>query len=240
SPATCCGVIGYSLRFEITLLAIQSMRSIIERTFVQWSRIQMKKSGKKDRREDIQEAAIEVIARKGYFQSTVKQIAEEAGVSAGTVYNYFEDKQDIIFKTFSSELEDRKKVYEAVFGKDISLFGQIRMVLDRHFSKAAKQEQLMKVIIQEKSKPGLRLGRKLNECYEEGILEVANLVEEYLEEDQIRECDPTVVASAMFGAVESVMWYGLLRDPETRVEIFDQAPDALANFFWKGMKKQTK
>lgn len=185
----------------------------------------------------IQEAAIEVISRKGYFQTSVKEIAEEAGVSAGTIYNYFEDKQDILIEIFSSEFEDRKEFYKGLSEGDLSLFEQIKMILDRHFSKMADHEQLMTVIIQERFKPGSRLGRKLNERYEEVVLEIAELIEEALEQDQIRKCDLRVVASAMFGAVESVVAYGMLQDPETRDEIFDEAPGELAEFFWKGIKQ---
>lgn len=192
---------------------------------------------RKSKNQIIQEAAIDVISRKGYFQTSVQEIAEEAGVSAGTIYNYFEDKQDILLEIFTSEFEDRKRFYKELSDGNLSLFEQIRRILNRHFSKMAEHEQLMAVIIQERFKPGSRLGRKLNERYEEIVLEIAELVEEALEGDQIRECDPSVVASAMFGAVESVVGYGMLQDQETRDEIFDEAPDELAEFFWKGIRK---
>ena len=40
----------------------------------------------------ILDAAIDVIAENGYFQSRVSDIAERAGVADGTIYLYFRNK----------------------------------------------------------------------------------------------------------------------------------------------------
>jgi AcrR family transcriptional regulator len=47
------------------------------------------------RREQILEAAVKVFARRGFGNATVAEIAEEAGVAPGTIYIYFEDKEDL-------------------------------------------------------------------------------------------------------------------------------------------------
>ena len=48
-----------------------------------------------EKKEAILEAAFEVVAEKGYFQTTVEDIAQKAGVAKGTVYLHFKDKPDI-------------------------------------------------------------------------------------------------------------------------------------------------
>ncbi|MCL5995228.1 MAG: TetR/AcrR family transcriptional regulator [Chloroflexi bacterium] len=48
------------------------------------------------RRAEILEAAAEVFARKGFERATTKEIAAQAGVSEGTLYNYFGGKRDIL------------------------------------------------------------------------------------------------------------------------------------------------
>jgi len=44
----------------------------------------------------ILEAAARVFAQKGYHAATTKEIAAEAGVSEGTIYNYFQSKEDLL------------------------------------------------------------------------------------------------------------------------------------------------
>ena len=49
------------------------------------------------RRAQLVHAAITLFTRLGYYPATVKDIADEAGVSAGLVYQYVSDKEDLLF-----------------------------------------------------------------------------------------------------------------------------------------------
>ncbi|MBL8209121.1 MAG: TetR/AcrR family transcriptional regulator [Bryobacterales bacterium] len=55
---------------------------------------------------EILEAARRVFARNGYNETTVDQIAEEAGVAKGTVYLYFSSKHDLFCAAMRSGLND--------------------------------------------------------------------------------------------------------------------------------------
>ena len=48
------------------------------------------------RRTHILEAAIKVFAEKGFHAATIKDVAAEAGVADGTIYNYFENKTALL------------------------------------------------------------------------------------------------------------------------------------------------
>jgi AcrR family transcriptional regulator len=48
------------------------------------------------RRNQILDAATEVFSRKGFHRATTKEIARAAGVSEGTIYNYFDSKDDLL------------------------------------------------------------------------------------------------------------------------------------------------
>jgi AcrR family transcriptional regulator len=48
------------------------------------------------RRQRIAEAAARVFARKGYAAATTREVAEEADVAEGTLYNYFAGKREIL------------------------------------------------------------------------------------------------------------------------------------------------
>ncbi|HEX8412198.1 MAG TPA: helix-turn-helix domain-containing protein [Thermoanaerobaculia bacterium] len=54
----------------------------------------------------IRDAAMRVVARKGYDHVTVQDIADEAGIAKGTVYLYFKSREDILQKTMSVSFED--------------------------------------------------------------------------------------------------------------------------------------
>jgi len=48
------------------------------------------------RRNQILDAAAAVFAEKGFHRATTKEIARTAGVSEGTIYNYFDSKADLL------------------------------------------------------------------------------------------------------------------------------------------------
>src|SRR5690606_13705619 len=51
---------------------------------------------RKDRRQAILDAALEVFADHGYHNASVSQVAKQAGISKGLMYNYFSGKQDVL------------------------------------------------------------------------------------------------------------------------------------------------
>jgi AcrR family transcriptional regulator len=50
------------------------------------------------RRDEILTAAARVFAAKGYANATIKEVAHEADVADGTIYNYFEGKRDLLLE----------------------------------------------------------------------------------------------------------------------------------------------
>ncbi|NWF54766.1 MAG: TetR/AcrR family transcriptional regulator [Syntrophaceae bacterium] len=53
-----------------------------------------------EKRRQILEGAIQVFKRKGYHKATVREIAEEAGISLGSIYDYVNSKDDILYLFF--------------------------------------------------------------------------------------------------------------------------------------------
>jgi AcrR family transcriptional regulator len=54
---------------------------------------------KPEKRDEIIRAAIELIAEHGFHGAPMALVAERAGVAAGTIYRYFESKDDLIRET---------------------------------------------------------------------------------------------------------------------------------------------
>lgn len=59
-----------------------------------------------ERRGQIVRAAIKLFSEDGYYTTTIQQIARAAGVSTGLIYQYFRDKDDILFLTLRLVLDN--------------------------------------------------------------------------------------------------------------------------------------
>ena len=49
-----------------------------------------------DKREAIMQAALELFVERGFYGTAVPEIADRAGVGAGTIYRYFESKEALV------------------------------------------------------------------------------------------------------------------------------------------------
>jgi AcrR family transcriptional regulator len=61
------------------------------------------------RRGQIIAAAIELFARQGFYKTTMQEVARRAGVSAGLIYQYVTDKEDVLLLALLSVLETYKE-----------------------------------------------------------------------------------------------------------------------------------
>ena len=66
-----------------------------------------------DKRQDIIDAALELIAEHGFHGAPMAMIAEKSGVAAGTIYRYFESK-DALITALYREIDE--KIYAAISG----------------------------------------------------------------------------------------------------------------------------
>ena len=57
------------------------------------------------RQEQILQAAVDLYGRQGYHVTTIREVAQRAGVSVGLIYQYVHDKEDVLFLAVSEVLD---------------------------------------------------------------------------------------------------------------------------------------
>ncbi|HEX6318191.1 MAG TPA: TetR/AcrR family transcriptional regulator [Burkholderiales bacterium] len=77
------------------------------------------------RRRQIVAASIALFGKRGYYATTMRDIAARAGVSVGLIYQYFGDKEDVLFLTIVDVLDtyrDRIPAATAGIGDPLERF----------------------------------------------------------------------------------------------------------------------
>ncbi|PWU15127.1 MAG: hypothetical protein C5B50_15880 [Verrucomicrobia bacterium] len=64
-------------------------------------------------KERILEVALDLFCRKGLHGATTKEISRKAGIAEGTLFNYFETKEDLALYFFEKEAEEVMKWFAA-------------------------------------------------------------------------------------------------------------------------------
>ena len=94
------------------------------------------------RRKQLVEAAIAVIHEQGFAQATVARIARRAGISAGMVHHYFEDKDDLLFATMRHLLAELRADAVERLQQSADPRQRICAIIDACFGDAQFDEQV--------------------------------------------------------------------------------------------------
>ena len=100
-------------------------------------------------RDRIRAAASELFARHGYAAATMRQIAKRAHVGLGTLFNYAEDKRDLVFLIFNEELNATTDVALAAPRPRDAVVDQLTAVFKAHYDWLATQPELARILLQE-------------------------------------------------------------------------------------------
>jgi len=192
----------------------------------------------KEKQDLICQAAIRTFSRKGFYNTRAEEIAHEAGVAVGTIYNYFESKEEILLSIFKVEFEQRMQVFRDMLGSDLSIPDKINKILQDHFSRLSEHGDLAALLIQERFNPGEGFRTKLLGLYKEMIACIEELIEEGIKKGWVRACHPRIIAYALLGVVESLSVYALTYPEEAEQGILADAPAELAGLIWNGLHKE--
>ena len=104
---------------------------------------------KLETRERIRAAASELFTRHGYAAATMRQIANRAHVGLGTLFNYAQDKRDLVFLIFNEELNAMTDVALAAPRADGRLLDQLLAVFRVHYRWLGAKPALARILLQE-------------------------------------------------------------------------------------------
>lgn len=65
------------------------------------------------RREQIVDAAVELFSRKGFYRTTIQEVAKKAGVSTGLIYQYAQTKEDVLLLALLSVMDHYRHELES-------------------------------------------------------------------------------------------------------------------------------
>jgi TetR/AcrR family fatty acid metabolism transcriptional regulator len=198
-----------------------------------------------DRRAVILDAALRTFVRRGYPDTKVAEIASEAGVAEGTLYNYFASKEDLLLALFDekwgwiideirkkiSRLNDPNRKLKAIFSLVVRMFKKNRQLAEL-FMVDIKQSSVF-----------------LNNYTINRIVEFLDLIEEVLEEGKKkgtyrRDLDTRVARMVIFGAAQGILLSWVLSESNAvRNQTFKfslyRAAKTLKDIFKSGLVGET-
>lgn len=181
------------------------------------------------------EAATKVFAKNGFYQSKISEIAKEAKVADGTIYLYFENKDDILISLFEEQMK------AVIDNMEVQISGiddpakKLERFASTHLGLIEKNQDMAEIIQVE-----LRQSNKFMKEYKnEKFIQYLNIIEDIISEGQKRgifkeDVIPKVAKRAFFGALDEVSRFWVL---STRREYdIRTVAKQISEYFLNGIK----
>ncbi|MBI9106178.1 MAG: TetR/AcrR family transcriptional regulator [Spirochaetales bacterium] len=78
------------------------------------------------KQERILNIAVKEFADKGFLNSRIKEIAQKAGISYGSMYSYFPTKDDLLKTIITRNIDFQKTVFKETINRDDDIFENIK------------------------------------------------------------------------------------------------------------------
>jgi AcrR family transcriptional regulator len=158
-------------------------------------------------RQAILDAALHVFAEKGYFGSTLRDIATAVGVRESALYNYFPSKEALFEALILADQQSKAECLSAVMADPIT---DVRVTLTRFVVLALEQfatphqQQLFRILMSD----GIRLARdsriNLFERMSGGQARLHELMRQLVQNRWLRAADPQLLAMEFMGPL--LLW----------------------------------
>jgi TetR/AcrR family transcriptional regulator len=159
-------------------------------------------------RSQLLDAAEEVFGRKGFHETTLKEIAELAEFSVGSVYSFFENKDDLFQQIFVRRGEEFMPLLRALLESDDGTpVDQLHRLIDFEIGWFRANHHFGRLYLRHSSATMLSSDRPLDEVmaanYDESMRLQADLFRRGQEAGVLRAGDPVVLARLFSGMISA-------------------------------------
>jgi TetR/AcrR family fatty acid metabolism transcriptional regulator len=167
------------------------------------------------KRERILRAAVDVFARNGYFNSKVSEIAKAAGVADGTIYLYFDGKDQLLETIFREHTRHYLQSLEREIGNINHADERLRIAIRHHLETLGRDRNLA-IVAQVELRHSLKFMSLLSQ---QEVADYLNMIRKIIEQGQNegvfrRTLHPQLVAKSVFGILDEMVTSWILSEKE--------------------------
>ncbi len=198
-----------------------------------------KRKRRRDFAAQILQAAEKLFAQKGFYSTTIGEIAKEAKSAKGTVYLYFNNKEDLFFSVIETKLDILLDKIQETVKKSGSASHRIKTAISIHLKFLEENKNFFKVM--QNLPKGLKekLERKLKgrvvEKQSRYIEILDGLIQEAIDRKEAKPLDSRKLAVILMGIVHSLTVYWISQKGKKSLS----TDKSLAwQVFWEGVSRE--
>jgi TetR/AcrR family fatty acid metabolism transcriptional regulator len=194
-----------------------------------------------EKQTDILNAAVKLFSERGFEPTTVDEIAAQAGVGKGTIYLYFENKEQIFRAVIEQGLRSIDKLFTAIIDSKESYLARIKALIQTQLQFVLDNQDFYRIFLKERinlpydftvddeSSHSLleihrQLNRKMNDFFSAAI-----------SDSFLRANEPELYTIALSGIVSHVAFHWLMHG--SKGPLVEKTPAILEQFLHGAAQK---
>ena len=171
----------------------------------------MSKSKKNERKEQIMDAALKVIIRKGYDNSRMDDIVDLSSMSKGAIYWYYKSKKEVYLNLVNYWVIKYSTVINHIVEEDDSAADQLKDVFDYFILQYEQDPSAFKALVEFWSLAGRDedFHKKVDRVYTKFLEFLERIINKGVKSGEFKKLDVRVTALSIMVNIEGIIWFTL-------------------------------
>ena len=191
---------------------------------------------------EIIHAAVKVFSEKGMVKAKMADIALEAGIGKGTIYEYFRSKEEVFASGFQMFFQGMENQIESALSSTTDPVEQLKLLINLSFKSFLQHGSDLAMIMMDfwaeviRNKDEKILNSiDLRQIYHEFRIMIQSIINNGIEQGVFRQVDTHNVAALLIGALDGIMLQWIM---DQKVIDLDKITDSVIDNFLYGLYKK--
>jgi len=191
------------------------------------------------RRKEILEAATRLFARKGYHGATMSEIAKEAEFSTGSLYNFFQNKEELYFQLLLERIDLLEGQVEEVMQRKGDVEQRLRDFVATTLGFFEADRDFFRIFVEQRGQFALSAKGQfhdvIHEKYENYLGNMVSLMQQGVDEGIFKVIQPAELALYFLGIVNTILF--MFVNSEEPYEL-QKKGEMILDIFFEGTRKR--
>jgi TetR/AcrR family transcriptional regulator, cholesterol catabolism regulator len=168
--------------------------------------IPLTEEGQSAKRHEIFAAAVHLFLEKGFTETSMREIAEAAGMGKSSLYDYFKTKDEILIWYFEDEVDDVTVIARGIASQPLSAPEKLRQILQKQLERLLENKEFyigLSVEVQRLGSQSQRRIQKKRHAFQDLL---RSIIEQGIQEGAFRPVDSLLATRILITALTPVVF----------------------------------
>jgi AcrR family transcriptional regulator len=168
----------------------------------------MPKKRNPEKATEMKKVISKLFAQNGYRSTSMREIARHMGMNQASLYYYFKNKEDMLFKLMNDSMDEALTTLEDICASDLSPVDKLNEVLSVYTRFYAGDQDRLVLLVNEIDSLGEDHREMLRQKERRYLHLIRSILQELTDQHKMKPVDSGVAAFAFFGMVHyTIKWY---------------------------------